>query len=71
MRLFMLIGALALLAGCAEPDVVSLRHPSTGKTAQCGPYTYNQGLGSRESAVLQERGCVADFQRQGYERVME
>jgi hypothetical protein len=63
MRLFMLIGALTLLVGCT--DAVHLRHPETGKTVKCGPYYVNV------TTVARERGCIEDYQRQGYQRVME
>jgi hypothetical protein len=60
---------LVLLAGCAATAAVFLRHPKTGETVQCGPYPYT---GYTATAVaIQERGCIEDFQRQGYERVMK
>jgi len=62
-RLLLLIGALTLLTGCT--DAVLLRHPDTGKTVKCGPYTMSGGV------VARERGCIEDYQRQGYKRVME
>jgi hypothetical protein len=70
-RSVMILWMLALLAGCAtETKLVLLRHPQTGKTAQCGPYP-TTGHTSKITAVEHERGCIADYQRQGYERVME
>ena len=66
-----LVLSAVLLAGCSATDPVLLRHPQTGKTVRCGPYSYHQGIGSLEGAIQLERGCVSDFQRQGYERVME
>jgi hypothetical protein len=59
---------LFMLTACST-DPVLLRHHVTGKTVQCGPYaafTAAENL----SAVDHERGCVQDYQRQGYERVM-
>jgi hypothetical protein len=68
-RLFTIAWMLALLAGCST-DPVLLRHPQTGKTAQCGPYSATKSS-AKIAAVELERGCIADYQRQGYERVME
>ena len=44
--------------------------PQTGKTIKCGPY-YMAGWVDKASAVARERGCIQDYQRQGYERVTE
>lgn len=66
-RIVAVAASLGLLAGCASETVV-LRN-ATGMTAQCGPY---YGSGSSTSALVDQialRDCVADFQRQGYERV--
>ena len=68
-RLAMMLGILTLLAGCMSESVY-LRHPQTGKKAQCGPYM-NAGIAASQSATIRERGCIEDYQRQGYERVME
>lgn len=74
MRLLWLIGLAALLAGCAI-DAVALVHPQTGKEAQCGPYYYfsamSSGMLSKAAAVEREQVCIEDYQRQGYERMME
>ena len=61
-RFVMTLG-LVLLTGCAS-DTVRLRHPQTGKTAQCGP---NRGMSSQTAVVEQER-CIEHYQLQGYER---
>jgi hypothetical protein len=58
---------LLLLAGCT--DSVHLRHVTSGQMAQCGPYV-TLGVADTLAAVDRERGCVMDYQRQGYERVM-
>ena len=69
MRLVMLIGTLVLLVGCTS-DPVLLRHSKTGKTVKCGPYpTFH--FPDKAAAVQRERGCIEDYQRQGYERVMD
>jgi len=62
MRLVLLIGMLAVVTGCTS--AVHLRDKE-GKTVQCGPYFMSGGV------VARERGCISDYQRQGYERVME
>jgi hypothetical protein len=70
MRLLMLIGLLVLLSGC-QTDPVLLQHPQTGKKVQCGPYSDTGNEASIGAATVRERGCIEDYQRQGYERVME
>ena len=67
--LFTMVGILALLAGCTK-DPVYLRHPQTGTKVQCGPYSESSPE-ARAVAAERERGCIADYQRQGFERVME
>ena len=56
-----------LFFGCARDPGVMMQHSQTGQRVQCGPYaavTWAQTM----AAVERERGCVADYQRQGYER---
>jgi hypothetical protein len=60
---FVIPFGLVLLTGCAS-DTVRLRHPQTGKTAQCGP---NRGMFPETAAVQRER-CIEHYERQGYER---
>lgn len=57
------------LVACGT-DPVLLRHSGTGKTIKCGPYSTTTRE-ARLAAVEHERGCILDYQRQGYERVME
>ena len=67
MKTMLVLLSLLLLSACNS--AVQLRHVATGKTVQCGPYSAFS-MSSRFSAVERERGCIQDFQRQGYERVM-
>ena len=70
MPAFMLVGMLALLAGCVR-DAVILIHPQTGKEAQCGPFYFTRmesGIFSKAAAEERERDCVSDYQKEGYER---
>jgi hypothetical protein len=60
---FIVMG-LALLGGCAP---VYLRHPETGEIVKCGPYSEDPVRD--HSARLLKRGCIEDYERQGYERV--
>jgi hypothetical protein len=60
-RLLLLCAMLATLAGCTP--AVHLRNRATGETAQCGPYAYTV------NEALFKQQCIADFQRQGYERI--
>ncbi len=62
------LGVLALPIGCAT-ETVYLRH-ATGHTVKCGPYGYI-ALANKAVAFAQERACIRDYQRQGYERVPE
>ena len=64
MRSLLLLVVLAL-AACTYTERVYLQHPN-GQTATCGPF---QKLYDGSAAVLEERGCVQDYQRQGYVRV--
>jgi hypothetical protein len=54
------------LAACAT-DPVLLRNRA-GSTVTCGPFqTFPQGT---TLAYQKERDCIADYQRQGYERAL-
>ena len=57
------------VSGCAVSEKVFLRNPA-GQTVQCGPYTVAGNLNAAaENSHIELRGCIADYQRQGYERV--
>jgi len=58
---------LLLLSACTTLDPVLLKHPKTGEIAQCGPYEYTGYTAT--ARVMEQRGCIEDYQRQGYERV--
>ena len=62
LRLCAAVALAGLLAACAS-ETVYMRNMA-GMTVQCGPY------GTARSALLRSlRSCIADFQRQGYDRV--
>ena len=63
----MLLVAAMTLAACARP-AVQLRHPGTGQTATCGPYAAAGPIRS-QTLGAQERACVEDYEKQGYQRV--
>ena len=63
-RLALALGALVLLVGCTS--VIHMQHPD-GRRATCGD-TWAYGVRAF-TAGEQDRGCVGDYQRQGYERV--
>jgi hypothetical protein len=65
-RLLMLAFVL-ILAGC-QTTPVKLRH-ADGRVVTCGPYPAT-GIPASAGA-MRERGCIEDFQRQGFERVAE
>ena len=57
------------LAGCATSETVYLKNVSNQKV-KCGPYTnYGNIPSANVTTQNQLRGCIADYQRQGYERV--
>jgi hypothetical protein len=65
---YLAIGVALALSACATSETVYLRNPA-GQTAQCGPYTdYGNIPSANLTTQIQLRDCVADYQRQGYER---
>lgn len=69
MRLVLLTTVLFSFVACTRTtQPVTLRHPNTGAVVQCGPYQDNFLGGLRAFVYQQERDCIADYQRQGYER---
>lgn len=64
MRLLVVLALGALLVGCTDP--IKMRNPQTGMTADCGSH-YGVGLYAF-SANQRSEACVADYQRQGFER---
>jgi len=64
MRYLFILVAVGILAGCTHTTY--LKHPDTGETVKCGPYS---SVGLRDHANVQrEIACVNDFQRMGYVR---
>jgi hypothetical protein len=65
-RRMLAVVTLALVSGAQAGCVgsVKLRHPATKQEVTCGPFAIMGGRG-----VDNLRGCIDDFQRQGYERV--
>ncbi len=62
---YVLIAALFLSACSTAP--VRLLAPN-GRVVQCGPYeTFFNG--HEAAAVMLERGCIDDYQRQGFVRI--
>lgn len=59
--IFILVLSCSFFVGCSE--AVILRHPQTGATVKCGPYSYFVG---RDVYYMSQ--CIQDYQRQGYER---
>jgi hypothetical protein len=62
---FVMAMGLALLSGCAP---VYLHHPETGKTVECGSY-FEDDPALDHSARLLKRGCIEDYERQGYDQM--
>jgi hypothetical protein len=61
---FVVVMGLVLLSGCAP---VYLHHPETDKTVTCGHYFEDPA--SNHSARLLKRGCVENYERQGYDQI--
>ena len=60
---------LASLAGCVTSETVYLKNVSN-QMVKCGPYTnYGHIASANVTTHNQLRGCIVDYQRQGYERV--
>ena len=66
MKKFALIAVLVVAACSSAP--IEMRHPTTGATAQCGPFP-EVSVAQQLVASEREAQCIHDFQRQGYERV--
>ena len=58
-----------LLTSCAlyHTEPVFLKHPTSGKTVQCGPYKMVSM--DNTDVALRELQCIQDFKDQGYQRV--
>lgn len=59
-------GAIALGVLCGCTSAITMRNPTTGATAKCGPYLLTTA--QRYASTIRESLCVEDFQRQGYVR---
>jgi len=71
MKTLILLLAFAVSACSATSERVALKN-AAGHVVYCGPYkTYDYSYTETSSTIVQSqlRGCVSDFQRQGYERV--
>lgn len=60
-------GALlgVLLAGCAATGTVMMQHPRTHEIAQCAE-GYRRFIGG--DGYRRQEDCIADYERQGYQR---
>ena len=57
------------VVGCATSETVYLRN-AADQTVKCGPYTdYGNIPSAHVTSHSQLRDCIADYQRQGYERI--
>ena len=64
------IGVALLISACESSEAIYLKHPGTGDTVKCGPYTAGGNIPHAQSTVQKElRYCVEDFIRQGYHRL--
>ena len=69
MRAVIIILMAIGLAGCASSEKVYLKNASN-QVVKCGPYTnYGNIPHANVTTQIQLRDCIADYQRQGYERV--
>lgn len=65
MRYVIILAGLFLTACGADP--VYLKH-ADGRTIQCGPFD-RDFKATPQTAIARERGCIDDYQRQGFVRV--
>jgi hypothetical protein len=68
MRLMGILVLCAAVSACT--DSVKLKNPTTGETAQCGPYQL-EGMGQPASVATREARCLDDYQRQGFVRAAQ
>ena len=69
MKATIIILMAVFLAGCATSETVYLKNASN-QMVKCGPYTiYGIIPHANLTTQFQLRDCIADYQRQGYERV--
>lgn len=62
----MAVALLTLIpSGCAPRDTVMMQHPRTHEIVQCAE-GYRRFLGG--DGYRGQEDCIADYQRQGYER---
>jgi len=61
MRILLVLIVVTMLGGCSSAPVY-LKHPTTGETAQCGPYR-NTGMAANAGAI-REAQCVSDYRAQ-------
>jgi len=54
-----------LFVGCATTETVMMQHPRTHEIAQCAE-RYRSFIGGQ--GYRRQEDCIADYQRQGYER---
>ena len=59
---------LCLILTCCT-DAIHMRNPTTGQTAECGPFWtgLDGGLGKR--IPEREAQCITDYKEQGFVRV--
>jgi len=57
-----------LFVGCTTTETVMMQHPRTHEIAQCTE-RYRSFLGGQ--GYRRQEDCIADYQRQGWERVPE
>ena len=62
----LLLVLVLLVAGC-QTTAVLLKHPTTGKVIQCGPFSKAGNVGEL-AAAQHESQCIQDFKEQGYLR---
>jgi hypothetical protein len=67
MKILYVAFIVVTVTGCvASGDPITLRHPITGQVTKCPGYSRIPAQAA--FAEMQQRNCVQDYQRQGYER---
>ena len=56
---------IVIMSGCATTETVMMQHPQTHEIAQCAE-GYRRFISGDD--YRRQEDCIADYQRQGYER---
>jgi len=60
-----------LVAGCAEPEFILLKNPTTGQVAECHTYSAWTLAPIAQTAIdnMRTRSCARDYEAAGFQRL--